>query len=169
MRAMSKIRKAAERKARRKAKAKRIGSKAHAKAELNAMVKKLQAELNRAIRSRDGAKCFSCGAAPLDPSNWNAGHLFAVKPYPSVRFHPMNIHSQCVSCNHGKSGNHAAYSARFVERYGGATFRDLYVLARTVRQWRADELQQLRECLPSMHAYALKYAELHPFVEEVAA
>lgn len=168
---MASRKKAAERKARRKAKAARIGTKAHAAQSLKAAIRKLTPELHRAIRERDGAVCFSCGKVPLSGRDWNAGHLFAVGAFPSVRFHPRNIHSQCVGCNMGKSGNHAAYSARFVMRYGPDAFERLYRAARRPQQWTAQQLQTLREALArGLEDYERAYAFFAPeWTEEQAA
>lgn len=162
---MAAKKKAQARKDRRRAKAARIGNKPTKKAlaqSLNKAIKALTIDLHRAIRANDGPVCISCGKAPLDASNWNAGHLFAVGSYPGLRFHPMNIASQCVGCNKYKSGNHAAYAAAFCRRHGADAFQALDDIKGEPMQWRADELIQLREALRSagFAAYVNLYFDL---------
>jgi len=154
----------AKKAARRKAKAKRIGAptKAMLRKSLQKAIKALTIDLHRAIRANDGPICISCGQQIDNPRNWNAGHLFAVGPYPGIRFHPMNIASQCVGCNNWKGGNHAAYAAQFIRRHGFAAFMALDERKGDPMQWRAEELIQLREALRSagFAAYVNLYFEL---------
>lgn len=171
---MAAKRKAADRKARRKAKAARIAEQQSGRTSdgaqlwvvtkpvsLNALLSKLQRELNAAIRLRDGAVCVSCPKVQLSASDWNAGHLFGVGPFPALRFHPLNLASQCVGCNHHRKGNHAAYSAAFIRRHGLATFQALDAIKSEPRQWRVPDLLELRSALAKgLDAYTARYFEL---------
>lgn len=131
---------------------------------------KLQAELNAAVRERDGAVCISSGKI-LDKSEWGAGHLFAVGPFPSVRFHPLNIHSQASYDNCYLNGNHAAYSAAHIRKYGLATFEALAAEARRPRQWTAAELYELLTILrrDGLRAYTERYFAMTNWTVERAA
>ena len=175
--------KAAAKKAKRKAKAERIAAKrtfTTAAGEsltlpprwtLKTLKAKLQAELNAAIRERDGRVCISSGKAPLHDAEWQAGHLFAVGPFPSVRFHPLNIHSQSSRDNCHLGGNHAAYSAAFIARYGLATFEALAEVARTPRQWTVGELYELLTILrrEGLGGYQQRYFDLTAWTVERSA
>lgn len=165
--------KAADRKARRKAKARRLNLEAGvpSRATLRAETQKLQSALNAAVRERDGAVCISCGRTGLVVAmggTWQAGHLFNVKTYPALRFHPLNIHSQCSQCNSttanrgGRMGNQAAYSAEFIRRRGLETFQALDAIKAEVRQWRILDLIELRTVLTSggIDAYQARYFDL---------
>lgn len=126
---------------------------------LKTLKAKLQVELNAAIRERDGRVCISSGKAPLHDAEWQAGHLFAVGPFPSVRFHPLNIHSQSSRDNCHLGGNHAAYSAAHIARYGLATFEALAEEARKPRQWTVGELYELLTILrrDGLSGYTRRY------------
>lgn len=166
--------KAAAKKAKREAKRARIDAKRHIETSdgrtvvipprwtLKTLKNKLRTELHAAIRARDGAVCISSGKANLAPAEWNAGHLFAVGPYPGVQFHPLNIHSQSVYDNKYLRGNPAAYSAAFIRRYGLATFEALAQEAQKRRAWRAADLLDLLETLRAggIEAYSVRYFEL---------
>lgn len=119
---------------------------------------KLKAALHAEIRRRDGAVCISCGS---NAGN-QAGHLFAVGPFPSMQFHPLNISVQDAACNLFKRGNHAAYSAAFVRRYGVETFLALSAAASQPRQWTAGELFELLTILrrDGLAGYTARYYSL---------
>ncbi len=172
---MAAKRKAADRKAKRKAKAARLMVKQSGYTSdgqslivvtkpttLSAMTNKLQRELNAAIRIRDGAVCISCGKAPLAQSDHNAGHLFGVGPFPALRFHPLNIASQCAgTCNNYRKGNHAAYAAAFIRRHGLKVFQALDAIKSEPRQWRIPDLIELRAALScGLEAYTKRYYAL---------
>ena len=76
------------------------------------------------IRERDSKefngsfKCISC--REIKPkSQMNAGHYIpGDKRYWATKFHPKNVHGQCVFCNKWQSGNVAEYRKSLVELYG---------------------------------------------------
>ena len=149
---MASRRKAADRKARRKAKRIRIAQDSTGtavavppRATLSSVRNALQRELNAAIRLRDGRLCISCGSLEGN----QAGHLFAVGPFSGLRFHPLNEATQCAGCNKWRGGNHAAYAAAFIRRYGLATFEALDAIKGEPRQWRIGDLLTLRSALRS--------------------
>lgn len=72
-------------------------------------MKKAQAEFNKWIRLVDADQvCISCGRIEEVIENtvggkWDCGHFRSVGAQPQLRFHPMNAHKQCKSCNGGSS------------------------------------------------------------------
>jgi hypothetical protein len=163
--------KTAARKARRLEKARRIAAKrtfVTASGEaltlpprwtLKTLKAKLQDELNAAIRERDGRVCISSGKAPLHDGEWQAGHLFSVGAFPGLRFHPLNIHSQSSRDNCHLGGNHAAYSAAVIRRYGLATFEALAEEAPRRRSFTPAELLELLTVLrrEGLAGYTVRY------------
>lgn len=67
------------------------------------------------IRQRD-PNCVTCGAKTTQ-----AGHFY----HGVLDFDPMNVHGQCVQCNHYKSGNLAEYATFLIENYGIVEFNKL--------------------------------------------
>lgn len=60
------------------------------------------------IRARDkDDPCISCGKMDAEipdvfvGGKWDAGHFRTKGAAPELRFHPLNIHKQCKSCNAG--------------------------------------------------------------------
>jgi len=63
---------------------------------------------NPYIRKRDeDLPCISCGRMDYEITEnytggkWDCGHFKTVGGFPELRFHPMNAHKQCKSCNGG--------------------------------------------------------------------
>ena len=131
---------------------------------LKALKEKLKTELHSAIRTRDGNVCISCGNTGLylgKPGTWHAGHLFGVGSFPGLQYHPLNIHSQGACCNTFKHGNHAAYAAAFIRRYGLEAFQALDAIKSEPRRWRVPDLLDLRSALvEGLQAYQERYFEL---------
>lgn len=76
-----------------------------------------QRQVNRYVRARDkGKPCISCNT-PWRP-DFQAGHWFTTKAHPELRYDLDNINSQCITCNHHKSGNAAEYRINLVGRIG---------------------------------------------------
>ena len=95
-------------------------------------VKKAQEAFNWWIRECDHAlECISCGD-PNPPNifggQWDCGHYLTIGAHPELRFHPLNAHKQCKSCN-GGAGKYGKfhkkektiqddYRDRLIERIG---------------------------------------------------
>ena len=45
--------------------------------------------------------------------------------YPNLRFHPSNVHGQCVICNQHKHGNLLEYTEGITKRIGKARLEEL--------------------------------------------
>lgn len=87
-------------------------------------LREAQAAVNEYVRLRDShLPCISCDSLPNDNdlmtgSRWDAGHYRSVGACPELRFEPLNIHRQCVTCNRNLSGNAVEYRIRLVQRIG---------------------------------------------------
>lgn len=138
---------------------------------------KLKRQLHAVIRAHYGPTCISCrkdGLTPRVPrvgGNWEAGHLFAVGPYPALKFHPLNIASQCSYCNGQLRGNHAAYSAAFIRRHGIATFEAMDAIKGQPRKFAISDLIELRQALThgGLDGYSALYFTITGWCVERAA
>ena len=73
---------------------------------------------NTFIRYRDrNDPCISCGKYSVS-GYYDAGHFRAKSVEPALRYHPDNIHKQCVQCNKYSHGNLIEYETRLVEKIG---------------------------------------------------
>ena len=59
----------------------------------------------------------------------NASHLFCVKGWGFIRFHPDNVHKSCIECNLLKEGNTVNYLKRLPLRIGQKATDELVALA----------------------------------------
>jgi hypothetical protein len=113
------------------------------------------------VKARDGNTCFSCGQEGLEGSNWHAGHMFPAGGSNILRYHALNVHSQCYRCNINLGGNGAEYASRFLEVYGVDQFAYLSEVKKQQKQWREPDIRELIEALKKGGAdYELKYAEM---------
>ena len=91
---------------------------------LGQWTKDAQAAFNEWVRERDyGLPCISCGLPMSDDglltgSRIDAGHYRSRGACPELRFHPANVHAQCVRCNQHLSGNIVEYRKGLIERIG---------------------------------------------------
>ena len=85
---------------------------------LSDYAKETQTIFNRYIRLRDAGKgCISC--LTTKPNiQYHAGHYRSVGAAPQLRFHELNVHLQCSSCNNYKSGNSIEYRINLIKRIG---------------------------------------------------
>lgn len=76
-----------------------------------------RAEFQKWIRIRDKEQpCISCGIKVAQ--KWDAGHYLKAELFSGLIFNEMNVHKQCVFCNHHKSGNELEYRDGLIKRYG---------------------------------------------------
>jgi hypothetical protein len=81
-------------------------------------LKEAQTACNAYIRERDGEICISCGTQKPE-IQFAAGHYKSRGSSPALRFHPMNIHSQCNQyCNLQLSGNISNYRPELIKKIG---------------------------------------------------
>lgn len=138
------------------------------KTTLAALKRKLWKLFALYVKERDGNVCFSCGRESLVGSGWHAGHLFPAGSHNVIRLEPKNVHSQCYFCNINLGGNGAAYTARFLDRYGIDEFRRLDALSRRLKQWRSPEIEELIAALKRGGAdYEILYAEKYGLSVEI--
>lgn len=104
-------------------------------------IKILQQLVNRFVRQRDGNYCISCDA-PIN-GKVDAGHLFSVGNYPSVRFDLRNINSQCIKCNQFNGGSILEYRENLIKKIGPKEFDELDKLAHQNRMFDIEEIKQM--------------------------
>jgi hypothetical protein len=124
------------------------------------------------VKERDGNVCVSCGKPGLAGSGWHAGHLFPSNGNSLLRYHPLNVGSQCAVCNVWRGGNGASYANAFLDRYGVEQFKALCAMVGQPHTWTAPEVAEMiaelkrggadyecwyfrryaRECLPRREA-----------------
>lgn len=102
----------------------------------------LQQLVNKYVRMRDkGQPCISC-QKPIK-GKCDAGHLYAVGNYPSVRFNLKNINAQCINCNQYNGGAINDYRINFVKKYSQQDLDELDQLAHQQRQFTVQEIKDL--------------------------
>ena len=118
-----------------------------AKLKVELMTKKdyekiLQQLVNKYVRMRDkGQPCISC-QKPIK-GKMDAGHLYAVGNYPSVRFNLKNINGQCINCNQYNGGAINDYRLNFVLKYSREDLEELDKLAHQQRQYSVTEIKEM--------------------------
>jgi hypothetical protein len=119
--------------------------KAKLKAELmtkSDYTKILQQLVNKYVRMRDiGKPCISC-EKPITGKT-DAGHLFSVGNYPSVRFDLRNIFAQCITCNQFNGGNIHEYRKNLINKIGITEFEDLERKAHETRKFSIPEINEM--------------------------
>jgi hypothetical protein len=119
--------------------------KAKLKAELMTLsdyTKILQQLVNKYVRMRDiGKPCISC-EKPITGKT-DAGHLFSVGNYPSVRFDLRNIFAQCITCNQFNGGNIHEYRKNLINKIGITEFEDLERKAHETRKFSIPEIKEM--------------------------
>lgn len=106
-------------------------------------IKILQQLVNRYVRQRDGNFCISCNKEVQ--GKIDAGHMFSVGNYPSVRFDLRNINSQCIRCNQYNGGSLLEYRKYLIEKIGLIEFEDLEFKAHQNRQFDISEIKEMIE------------------------
>jgi hypothetical protein len=105
-------------------------------------LKLAQATFNKWIRLRDrNEPCISC--KKVINGKTDAGHLYSVGNYPSVRFNETNVNSQCIFCNRYNGGLVNEYRINYVEKYSLKQLEELNVLAHQTRKYSKEELKDL--------------------------
>lgn len=103
---------------------------------------KVQRKINKYCRDRDVDKgCISCGKHV----KLQGGHYINQGSCSFLRYDFMNIHGQCVPCNHFKSGNLIEYRASLVKKIGLAQVKRLESLRHETYKWTREELNKLLE------------------------
>ncbi len=118
------------------------------KASLGAARRTLWDYFSTYVKERDGKTCITCPnpEAP-EGEQIQAGHMFTAGHHSAVYYDPMNVHSQCSTCNCGHRGRNALYVERFIERYGIDQFRELAHRATAIKKWTMPEVRELIEAL----------------------
>lgn len=120
-------------------------TKAEKKAELMTVqdyVKIAQQVFNKYIRLRDKDKgCISCGKPLI--GKYDAGHFYNANNHYAVRFHPDNVHGQCVKCNQHDHGALIKYREGLIKRIGYDGFGWLESFANETRKFTIEELKEI--------------------------
>jgi hypothetical protein len=132
------------------------------KAKLNETVshwtKKAQVAFNAYIRERDILDpCISCGKHDHEIKSggvggkWDCGHYKTRGAFPELRFHELNAHKQCKSCN-GGSGKFAKKARTVGEEYErrlrikiGDTSVDMLNGYHELPRYRVDALKEIEK------------------------
>lgn len=78
--------------------------------------KDLQVEVNKIARLIDwGVPCISCGTLT---GQMQGCHYRSVGGWRNLRFHLLNIHGGCSTCNNHKSGNLIGFREGIIANYG---------------------------------------------------
>jgi hypothetical protein len=105
-------------------------------------LKLAQQVFNKWVRLRDKDKgCISCGN-PLG-AKYDAGHFWSAGGHSAVRFHPKNVHAQCVACNQHKHGNLIAYREALINKIGLESYAWLESFAHDTKKWDKEELKEI--------------------------
>lgn len=93
------------------------------------------------IRRRDSGTCFTCGKQ----MNWKEAHAGHYIPQSvgglELRFHPYNVHAQCVGCNMFRHGNLTMYALRLQEKYGKEILSQLDFM-KGIKHWSRDQFER---------------------------
>lgn len=85
--------------------------------------KDLETEINHIVRLIDkGHECISSGVQKYIV---NAGHMYSVGAFPSLRFNLLNIYAQSVQDNKNKHGNGVIYKERIKEVFGNEVSEEI--------------------------------------------
>jgi hypothetical protein len=114
------------------------------------------------VKARDGNVCFICGAPGLEGQNWHAGHLFNAGNNSVIKYHPLNVHSNCGRCNVWLRGNIAVYAVRFLDVYGLAQLQALDSKRGVAKAWKRSDIEPMIAALKRGGAdYETFYAETY--------
>lgn len=107
-----------------------------------------QIVFNRYIRLRDkGKPCISSGSPWR--SDFDAGHLFSVKQFSSLRFDEYNCHAQSIGDNRFNDGNFQDYLLNVKNRIGEIALENLKERAenskRTINKWDIDHVLEIKK------------------------
>ena len=91
--------------------------------------------------------CISCGS--LARTSWDAGHYRARSVAPALRFHPDNVHRQCVQCNQHQHGNLIDFRIGLVKRIG---------IERV--EWLEGQHEPVKYIIPELEEIKAKYRRL---------
>ena len=101
-----------------------------------------QQVFNKWVRLRDqNQPCISCSKKL--GAKFDAGHFWSAFGHSAVRFHPLNVNAQCVSCNQHKHGNLIAYREGLIKKIGLEKYSEIEDIAHDTKKWDKEELKEL--------------------------
>lgn len=87
-------------------------------------------------------RCFTCGKLVEKDYRLHAGH-WKKRQHQSVLFERSNCNAQCYVCNRQLHGNMTIYEQKMIEKYGQAEHDRIVILAKQVRHWTFEELDEM--------------------------
>jgi hypothetical protein len=90
-------------------------------ASLKSLRKKAWALQSEYVRRSENGICYTCGSHN-EWKNTQCGHYIHGN---WMDFILMNLHCQCIGCNHFKSGNGTIYAERMIAEYGEQAVAEL--------------------------------------------
>jgi hypothetical protein len=106
--------------------------------------KKLKEVFHLYIRTRDKNRgCISCGKVLL--GKYDAGHYWNSNNHAVIRYHPDNVHGQCVQCNQHLHGNLLEYQIHLKLKIGAERYQYLEDIRNQTKKWSREELKELIE------------------------
>lgn len=102
--------------------------------------KTTQRVVNKFVRERDGQPCLAC----LRDGKQDASHYVNQGASGFLRYHPLNIHNTCYSCNRFKGGNKVEYRIHLVEKIGEGKVKWLEANRNLIYKYTREELEAIR-------------------------
>lgn len=121
---------------------------------LKVLRKKAWALQSEYIRRLERGICYTCGSH----NEWkatNCGHYIHGN---WMDFILINLHCQCISCNHYKSGNSAVYAERMIAEYGEQAVAELRIFSE--QKENKDKKYNIFELENIISTYQQKLSEL---------
>lgn len=107
--------------------------------------KKAVRVLHRYIKERDSDEdyftCINCGKVK-HIGQMQAGHYLAAGSSSALKYNPLNINGECISCNYYKVNNEA-YRRNLIQKIGLEEVEDLHSMAHEIVNWDRDELLKI--------------------------
>ena len=98
--------------------------------------------INPTIEPGDRVQCVTCQRY-YGVKQMQGGH-FIPRKHNATCFEEMNVHPQCVKCNHFLSGNLAEFERFMCTAYGLEAVDALKAKSREIKTWTIAELKQMR-------------------------
>lgn len=122
-------------------------TKKKSKNERKVLIRKLDDEVRRIIRSRD-THCCSCGKR-LE-NNLQVSHFVGRRHY-SLRWDLRNTHGSCPGCNLLHNHDPNPYSLFMVKTYGPEILEEFEKIKNSYQKTTTPELRELLEILSNLH------------------
>ena len=112
----------------------------HSKNEIPKLKARAWKAFSEWVRRNEKGICFTCG----DTKNWKlqqAGHYI----HGRLDYDPMNVHCQCIACNHFKHGNLGVYGEKMIDKYGFDSVQELRLRSNKIWKPSRYEIEAIEE------------------------